>query len=456
MKDLTIGNESRLIFRFAVPMLLGNLFQQLYNVVDSAIVGRFLGKEALASVGASFPIIFALIALIIGIGTGFGIVISQYYGAKEIDKVKRAISTMFISLGLVSIIMTLIGISLSGPIFRLLKLPPDLMPHAIEYLNIYLIGIIAMFGFNGTCAVLRGLGDSKTPLVFLIISTVINILLDLVFILVFGWGIAGAAWATVISQAGAFITAIIYLNRTHAIISFKLSEWNFDWEIMRHGIRIGLPSGLQQTFVAMGMMALMGIVNTFGTDVIAAYSVGGRIDSFAALPAMAFSAALATFTGQNLGAGKDERIKKGLIATTIMASVFCILTTILIILFRQPLMGLFNQDSEVIRIGSEYLTIVNVFYIIFVLMFVMYGVLRGAGATLIPMFISVLSLWIIRIPLAAVLSESYGEKGIWWSIPIAWAIGLTGSIIYYLSGKWKGKGITGPRKIEIKEILDNS
>jgi putative MATE family efflux protein len=330
------------------------------------------------------------------------------------------------------------------------------MPHAIEYLNIYLIGIVAMFGFNGTCEVLRGLGDSKTPLVFLIISTVINIILDLVFILIFGWGIAGAAWATVISQAGAFITAVIYLNRTHSIISFKLSEWNFDWEIMRHGIRIGLPSGLQQTFVAMGMMALMGIVNSFGTDVIAAYSVGARIDSFVALPAMAFSAALATFTGQNLGAGKDERIRKGLIATTSMASIFCILTTILIILFRQPLMGLFNQDSEVIRIGSEYLTIVNVFYILFVLMFVTYGVLRGAGATLIPMFISVLSLWIIRIPLAAVLSESYGEKGIWWSIPIAWAIGLTGSIIYYLSGKWKGKVITGPIKIEVDELLEST
>ncbi|HAN00118.1 MAG TPA: MATE family efflux transporter [Marinilabiliales bacterium] len=448
MRDLTTGNESRLIFRFAVPMLLGNIFQQLYNVVDSAIVGRFLGKEALASVGASFPIIFALIALIIGIGTGFGIVISQYYGAKDLEKVKRTISTMFISLGLVSLVMTILGIALSKPVFRLLQLPPDLLPQAVLYMNIYLIGIVAMFGFNGTSAVLRGLGDSKTPLVFLIISTVINIGLDLLFILVFGWGIAGAAWATVISQAGAFITAVIYLNKNHDIISFNLKEWKFDWEIMRHGIRIGLPSGLQQTFVAFGMMALMGIVNTFGTDVIAAYSVGGRIDSFASLPAMAFSAALATFTGQNLGAGKDERIKKGLVATTLMASVFCIFTTTLIIIFREPLVGLFNQDPEVIRIGSEYLTIVNIFYILFTLMFIMYGVVRGAGATLVPMFISVLSLWLIRIPVAAILSKSMGEAGIWWSIPIAWAIGFIGAFAYYLSGKWKGKVITRLKPLE--------
>jgi len=363
---------------------------------------------------------------------------------------------MFISLGLVSIAMTLLGIALSGPIFSLLKLPVELMPHAIQYMNIYLLGIIFMFGFNGTSAVLRGLGDSKTPLYFLIISTFINIGLDLLFILVFGWGIAGAAWATVISQAGAFFTTVWYLNRTHAIISFDLKQWKFDWEIMRHGIRIGLPSGLQQTFVALGMMALMGIVNTFGTDVIAAYSVGQRIDSFASLPAMAFSAALATFTGQNLGAGKDERIKKGLIATILMATIFCTITTVLTIIFRQPLMSLFNQDPEVIRIGAEYLTIVNVFYLFFVLMFVLYGALRGAGATLIPMFISVLSLWLIRIPLAAMLSKHLGESGIWWSIPIAWAIGLIGSALYYASGKWKGKVITSPRVIEVEELKDNN
>jgi putative MATE family efflux protein len=449
MRDLTIGKESKLIFRFALPMLLGNVFQQFYQVVDTIIVGNFLGKDALASVGASFPIIFALIALIIGIGSGFGIVISQYFGAKEIEKVKRTISTMFIFLGLLSIAMSIIGISLSVPIFKLLKLPADLLPEATTYLNIYLGGILVMFGYNGTSAVLRGLGDSKTPLVFLIISTLINIVLDIVFIMVFDWGIAGAAWATVISQAGAFITAVIYLNRTHAIISFSKAAMKFDYKILKHGVRIGLPSGLQQTFVAFGMMALMGIVNTFGIDVIAAYSVGLRIDSFASLPAMAFSAALATFTGQNLGAGKDFRVKKGLIATIFMASAFTLVVTALIIIFRQPLVGLFNSDPEVIRIGSEYLTIVNIFYIIFVLMFVMYGVLRGAGATLIPMFISVLSLWLIRVPLAYYLSGPWGETGIWWSVPIAWATGLLGASIYYLSGKWRGKVVTQPKTIDL-------
>ena len=450
MRDLTIGKESKLIFKFALPMLLGNVFQQFYQVVDTIIVGNVLGKDALASVGASFPIIFALIALIIGIGSGFGIVISQYFGAKEIGKVKRTISTMFISLGIISILMSIIGILLSGPIFRMLQLPENLLPEATTYLNIYLGGIIAMFGYNATSAVLRGLGDSKTPLYFLIISTIANIGFDLLFIIVFKWGIAGAAWATIISQAGAFITAVIYLNKTHAIISFSKKALFFDYEILKQGVRIGLPSGLQQTFVAFGMMALMGIVNTFGVDVIAAYSIGGRIDSFVALPAMAFSTALATFTGQNLGAGKDFRVKKGLIATILMATVFYIVMTSFIIIFRQPLVGLFNNDAEVIRIGAEYLTIVNIFYIFFILMFVMYGVLRGAGATLIPMFISVFSLWLVRVPLAWFLSEKFGETGIWWSVPIAWSTGFIGAFIYYMSGKWKGKVITRTKIVDIK------
>lgn len=442
MNDLTTGNVGKLIWRFALPMLIGNVFQQLYQVVDSIIVGNVLGKTALASIGATFPIIFALIALIIGLGSGFGIVISQYFGAQELEKVKRSISTMFIALGILSIGMSIIGISLSTPILNLLKLPEELMADATTYLNIYLGSILIMFGFNGTSAVLRGLGDSKTPLVFLIISTLANILLDLLFVIVFDWGIAGAAWATVISTAGAFLTATIYLNRTHEIVHFRLSEMKFDKEIFKQGVRIGLPTGLQQTFVAFGMMAIMGIVNGFGTDVIAAYSIGFRIDSFASLPAMALSAALATFTGQNLGAGKDYRVRKGLIATLLMASAFCILLVATIIPFREQIVSLFNSDPEVIRIGSEYLTIVNIFYFFFMLMFIFYGVLRGAGATLVPMFISVLSLWLIRVPLAAVLSQQMNETGIWWSIPIAWGAGLTGSLIYYLSGKWKGKVVT--------------
>ncbi|MGQ1910507.1 MATE family efflux transporter [Marinifilum sp. RC60d5] len=441
MKDFTSGNVSKLIFNFTLPMLLGNVFQQLYNVVDSIIVGKVLGKEALASVGASFPIIFTLIALLIGIGSGFSIVISQYYGAKNIDKVKRAIDTMYIFLLVAGLVSSILGIYFSEELFLLLQLPSELIPQATSYLNVYMAGMVLFFGFSGTSSVLRGLGDSKTPLYFLILASLFNIAFDLLFVMVFKWGIAGAAWATVIAQGGAFISGIIYLNRTHKIIKFSLFKLVFDKELFIKSLKIGLPSGIQHTFVALGMMALLGIVNTFGTDVIAAYTAAGRIDSLAMMPAMNFSQAVAAFVGQNLGANKIERVRKGFKATFLMSSLFCLLMTAIIVLFGSQFMKMFTTDPNVIAIGEKYLIIVSSFYLLFSTMFTTNGVLRGAGDTLIPMFITLFSLWIVRIPVSYLLSSKIGETGIWWSIPIGWSMGMIFSYLYYKTGKWKTKSV---------------
>lgn len=306
MKDLTVGKESKLILQFATPMLLGNLFQQLYNVVDTWVIGRFIDKQALAAVGASFPIIFILISMVIGFASGATIIISQYFGAKKLESVKRTIDTLYIVMFFASIAVTLLGILFSDDIFRLIQLPEDVLPQASLYLDIYFSGIVFMFGFNGTAAILRGLGDSKTPLYFMIISTLTNVILDLAFVLVFEWGIAGVAVATIISQGGAFLTAIWYLNRSHDVVNLSISKIVFDKEIFKKSLRIGLPTGFQQTFVAIGLLALTWIVNLFGTDVIAAYSIAMRIDSLASLPAMNFAAALSTFVGQNIGANKSD------------------------------------------------------------------------------------------------------------------------------------------------------
>jgi MATE family, multidrug efflux pump len=441
MKDLTVGKEGSLILKFALPMLLGNVFQQLYNVVDSIIVGNFIGKEALAAVGASFPIIFAFLSLIIGIASGSTIVIAQYFGAKDIEKVKRTINTLFIFLFFASIVISIVGIYFSEEIFRFLKLPEEIIPQATTYFNIFMGGVVVSFGFNGTSAILRGLGDSKTPLYFLIISTFTNIGLDLLFVLVFKWGIAGVAIASVIAQAGAFLTAIIYLNKTHKIVRFALKGLSFDKEIFKKSIKIGLPTGLQQFFVAAGMMALISIVNGFGTDVIAAYSVAIKIDGFAAMTAMNFAAALATFVGQNIGAKKIDRVKAGFIATLKMSSVIAVVISATVLLFSNFIIDLFTNDPEVIRIGTEYLTIVGAFYIVFTAMFTIAGVMRGAGDTLIPMFISLIALWVIRIPAAWILSNKFEEIGIWWAIPMGWFVGFSLSFIYYLTGNWKKKVI---------------
>ncbi len=439
MKDLTKGNTGKLILQFAAPMLLGNVFQQLYNIIDSIIVGKFIGKEALAAVGASFPIIFTLISFVIGIAMGFTIIISQYFGAKNLKKVRSTIETMYIFLFGAAIVVSILGMLLSKQIFIWTGLPEDVLPEATIYLNVYFGGIILFFGFNGTSSILRGLGDSKTPLYFMVISTLMNIIFDLLFIVGFGWGVEGAAIATILAQGGAFATAIYYLNKTNELTSLKTWKLKFDKEIFKKSLKIGLPSGLQQTFVSLGMIALFWIVNDFGTDTVAAYSVAMRIDSLASMPAMNFAAALTTFVGQNLGANKFERVKAGLTSTLKMSSLVCIIMTLVIVIFKDPLMRLFTNDLAVIEIGAEYLIIVSTFYLIFSSMFVFGAIMRGAGDTIVPMFITLFALWGIRIPVAVFLSKHIGVTGIWWAIPIGWAIGLLLSAIYYSTGKWKTK-----------------
>ncbi|TRX65703.1 MATE family efflux transporter [Carboxylicivirga sp. M1479] len=441
MKDLTIGNEAKLIFRFALPMVLGNLLQQLYHVVDSIIIGNYLGKEALAAIGASSPIFYALIAFVIGIGSGATIIISQYFGAKNLDKVKRAIDTTYIFLFFASILITCVGIFYSEDIFRMLHVEEAIIPLATDYFNVFMMGMVAFFGFSGTSSILRGLGDSMTPLYFMIIATIVNIVLDIVFIVVFNWGISGVAYATLIAQGGAFLSGAIYLNKKHQIISFNIFSFKFDKELFLQSVKIGLPTGFQQTFVALGIMALIRIVNNFDTDVLAAFAVASKIDALAAMPALNLASALSAFVGQNLGAQKIDRIKKGLRATLFMAWGISLMVMLTVIFFGELMMGVFTKDAAVIDHGTNYLVIVSSFYMIFSTMFVMHGVLRGAGDTLIPMFITLFSLWIIRIPFAVVLSKEFGVNGIWWAIPIGWSMGLVGSLIYYFTGRWKTKGV---------------
>jgi putative MATE family efflux protein len=447
MKDFTTGNEARLILRFATPMLLGNLFQQLYNVTDRIIVGQVIDEKALAAVGASFPILFALISFSIGIAAGATIVISQYFGAKDYNNVKKAINTLYIFFFVASIILSATGFIFSEKIFRLIKLPEEIMPHAKVYFKIISLGIIVFFGFNGTSAILRGLGDSKTPLYFLIIASLFNILLDLLFVIVLRWGVAGAAFATIIAQLGAFITAIIYLNRTHKLININFLKLKFDKAIFFQSVRIGVPAGFQQTFVAIGLIALYRVVNDFGTDVTSAFAAATTVDNLARLPAMTLGQALAAFVGQNMGASKVNRVKTGLKATLFISLIISISITFLIVSFRGIIMHFFTNNEDVIKVGIEYLVITATFYLFFSIMFTFNGVMRGAGDTLIPMFITLISLWIIRIPLAVLLSRTMGTDGIWWSAPVSWIAGTLFSFLYYLTGKWKSK-------VVVKKITD--
>ena len=322
-----------------------------------------------------------------------------------------------------------------------IQLPEELMPDAVKYLQVYLLGLVFFFGYNGIAAVLRGLGDSKTPLYFLMIAMVLNVILDLLFVVVLGYGVEGTAIATIISQAVALFSAIFYLKWKDNIIQFKFSDLKFDKKLYVQSIRIGLPSGIQSTTVALGMTAVLGIVNGFGTDVVAAYSVAMRLDALAILPAMNFAAALSTFVGQNIGAGKMERVQKGFNSTLIMSSIISIGISIVFYFFGHFLMSMFTDDPNVIAIGTEYLIIVSSFYVLFSAMFSSNAVMRGAGDTMIPMIITIISLWLIRVPASYFLSNLFGEVGIWWALPLTWAIGLALSYSYYKTGRWKKKTV---------------
>ncbi|MFN3411236.1 MAG: MATE family efflux transporter, partial [Exilispira sp.] len=408
--DLTEGNVGSKIINFTFPLLFGNFFQQAYNVVDSIIVGRFIGKIALAAVGANFPIIFLMVALIMGIALGISIIISQYFGAKDIEKLRIAKDTAYIVLVVSSLIITICGLLFGKYILILLRTPEDIYQSALIYLKIIFSGMIFTFGYNGISALLRGIGDSRTPTLLLIISTIINIILDLTFVLILKMGIEGVAIATVISQAVSFIVAIIISVNKKLLIAPRIKNIKYSSSILYKSVELGLPTGIQQVLVSLGFMALIRIVNDFGTNAIAAFTAAGRIDSFASMPIMSFGMAITTFVAQNIGANRIDRVKEGVKKTFIYSATISLILGVLIIALSKYLLMIFTKDIEVQRIGQSYLKIVASFYIFFSAMFTFNGALRGAGDTIIPMFNTFIALWILRIPSSYILSRRFGTN----------------------------------------------
>jgi putative MATE family efflux protein len=443
MRDLTQGSETKVIVAFALPMLIGNVFQQFYTMVDSIIVGNFVGTQALAAVGIAFPVIFLMISLTMGLTMGTMVLVAQYFGAKDFVKVRAAVDTGYIILFWAGLLMSIVGVLSTDAILRLLRVPADVFADASAYLRIIFSGLLGMFGYNAISAILRGLGDSKTPLYLLIAASVANVALDLLFVVVFKWGAAGAAWATVIAQGLSFLGGMVYLNTRNEYVRFDLKTLRFEREIFKQSLRIGLPTGVQQTLVSLGMMALTRIVNGFGTTAIAAYAAASRLDSFASMPAMNLSQALSTFTGQNMGAGKTERVKRGHWSAIVLGGAISLAVGGAVVFFGPALMALFTKDAAVIALGARYLLIVGATYLLFSTMFINNGVMRGAGDAFIPMINTLLALWLVRIPLALLFSGplGMGTDGIWWSVPAGWLMGTVFSTWYYLGGRWKRKAV---------------
>ena len=435
--DLTEGKVWKVIVRFALPLLVGNLLQQFYNITDSIIVGQFLGKEALAAVSASFFIYYFIISLVIGVGSGTTVVISQLFGAKQYQKVQLAFSSFFIFMLVGGIILSIAGIIFAEPVFRLTNTPEEVIPQAVAYFRIYRGGTFLFVTFNSIISILRGVGESVRPMLFILITTVLNIAFDLLFILVFKWGIEGAARATVVSQGIGMCIALAYVNNTHPLLSIKKQDMLFDWKLFKESLKIGLPTSVQQCAIALGLIALLGIVNSFGTNTLTAYGAAGKIDTIITQAILTLSGALAAFCGQNIGAGRLDRVKKGVQFTMYTNIALGLLTFAAVYLFGNEMMRIFTKDIDVVAIGKEYLLIIGGFFIVHGALNVYNGALRGAGDTLFPMITSLVCLWLIRIPLAYYLSSWLGRNGIWWAIGISITIGLIVTFVYYKIGFWK-------------------
>ena len=438
MKDLTKENELKTIFFFSLPIFVGNLFQQLYNIADTIIVGNFLGKECLAAVGFSFQIHYLLVALSMGISMGSSILISRYFGSKDMQSAKKVMDTGFIFCFLLSLVIAVLGICFSYEILLIFRVPSNLLEMANIYLKIMFVGVIPTFAYNSLTNILRGIGDSKTPTYILIAAALLNIVLDILFIKVFHMGVGGAAIATVISQILSFAVCMIYMKKHYSTLFINVFHLQFDKTELKKSLRIGTPAMIQQVFVSIGFMSLQFLVNGFGTDCMAAYTAASKVDAFAEMPALNLGQAMTNFTAQNLGAKKKERVIRGGKYALIMGMAISACISVIIILFPSVFISIFNRDAAVVEIGNSYLRIVPAFYIIFAAMQIINGLLLGHSKSFVPMIASICSLCCLQVPMAIILSSvGFGYKGIWMAAPIGWFGGLLirGVYFYYIRKK---------------------
>jgi putative MATE family efflux protein len=440
--DLTVGSPMKLILKFSIPMLIGNIFQQLYNMVDAIVVGNYEGPNALAAVGTTGPLNFFIFALALGLSAGVSIVISQYFGAKDLENVKKGFATAAYTILGASIIMGILGFFLSRPLLQLLNTPDVIIEDAVLYMKITCLGIIGIGAYNGMASVLRALGDSVTPLKFLVVACITNIILDLLFVVQFGMGVAGVAIATVISQIIAAVGCIIYAFKKVKVLRMPMQEFRPDKRIFKKCLALGLPVALQNALVSTSTMALQGVINSYGETIMASATAANRIEQLILQPGMSVGAAIASFTGQNVGAGNLDRVKKGFAAATKIIISFSIIMLPVIYFGGGFIMDLFttSEDTEVMRIGIEALRVPCFFYSFVGMIFVTRNLLSGAGDVKIPMLMGFTEV-ICRVLFASVLSASFGYQGIWWATGLTWFVTSIVGCVRYFSGKWKNKSV---------------
>lgn len=437
-KDLTQGKVQKTLLVFAGPMIVGNLLQQCYNIADTLIVGRYLGAGALAAVGTAYSLMTFLTSILIGLCMGCGSIFSYYYGKKDDGKMQESMFTSFLFVGVIAIVMNVIVFAGIDVILKMLQIPADIYGIMKEYTWVVFWGIFFVFLYNFFAFLLRAVGNSLTPLLFLGAASVLNIVLDLLFVVSFDMGVSGAAWATVSAQMLAGIGISVYTRVKEPSLRFfrvnKRESSNERWRRMKASLpevmRFSLAASIQQSVMNFGILMIQGLVNSFGTSVMAAFAAAVKIDSFAYMPAQEFSNSFSIFTSQNSGAGDKKRVREGVRTSVKLSISFCLVVSVLIFIFSKYLMMIFvhPEETEIIRIGVEYLRIEGSFYCGIGLLFLFYAYYRGIGKPEMSVVLTVISLG-TRVALSYALAPSLGVRVIWWSIPIGWALAdLTGGV----------------------------
>ena len=439
--SITDGCIWKALLAFFFPILFGTVFQQLYNTVDAIVVGRFIGKEALAAVGGGTGVyVNLLVGFFVGLTSGAGVIISQFYGAKNMRDISRAVHTAMALAIAGGVVLTILGIIFSKPIMVVTKTPSDILDLSLLYLRIYFYGMVPLFVYNMGSSILRAVGDARRPLYILIAGCITNIILDLLFVAVFHWGVAGVAWATIGSEFESAVIVVVILMRTHETYRFEWKKLSFTGHILREIIRIGFPAGIQSILYTVSNLIIQTAINSFGTNVVAAWAAYGKIDAVFWMMINAFGIAVTTFSGQNYGAHKNDRVKKGMWESLAMSLSLTIVCCILFWFFGKPVFLLFTTDEAVINAGMDMLHFLVPFWITYISIEILSGTIRGTGNSFVPMMITVFDVCVLRIVWIY-------TAGVHWhfintilsSYPITWTFTSLLFWIYYLSGRWLKK-----------------
>lgn len=446
LRNMTVGSPAGHIFYFALPLLAGSFLQQLYNMVDSFVVGKYVGDSALAAVGVGFPVIFMFTSLFMGLSNGGTVVIAQFYGAGRMDRVRDAVDTIYTSFVCAAVPVTLAALLAVKPMLWLLRVDESAYHEAWVYLMVVCAGLMGTIGYNLNAGILGGLGNSRSTLLFLSIAAVMNIFLDFALVLWADMGVLGVALGTIISQAFSWLFGIFFINRRYPQIRIRPFCRRFDRELFRQIMGIGLPAGIQMSLVAVGSMVIMSKVNSYGEAYTAGYNVGYRLDQLAFLPVQSLSNAVTAFVGQNIGARRLDRARRGVRVTVGSAVVWSLAMTALLIPCGPFFISIFSQTPAVIDAGAAYLQGIMPFYALFAVFFTLNNAMRGAGESVFPMVNTILSLILLRVPSVYLMAAYFGPMYMYYGFGVGWAVGFAATVAYYLSGRWLRHGSLAEEK----------